>query len=66
MEKEKATKIKQVKEHLLQYGTITPMEALKYYNLYRLSDTILKLRRQGMDIETITTGKAGYATYKLR
>lgn len=62
---EKETKIRQVEEHLMQYGSITPMESLAYYNLYRLSDTILKLRRRGMNIETVSTGKAGYATYRL-
>lgn len=62
---EKETKIRKVKEHLLKYGKITGLEALKFYDLYRLSDVILKLRRQGMNITTIQKDGNGYATYWL-
>jgi hypothetical protein len=61
----KETQIAQVRKHLLQYGKITPMEALAYYNCYRLASVIHRLRNDGMDITTILHEDKGYATYWL-
>lgn len=38
--------------HLKQHGTIRPLEAISLLGIYRLSDTIHKLRKQGYDITT--------------
>jgi hypothetical protein len=38
--------------HLEKGKTITPMESLIVYGIYRLSDCILKIRRAGHDVLT--------------
>jgi hypothetical protein len=58
------SKIKQVKEHLEREGRITPLQALRLYGCYRLSDAIYKLRKRGMDITTEEAQDGGnYAVY---
>lgn len=59
-------------DHLKKNGSITPLEALGDYGVYRLSDVILKLRRLGYDIVTedvTVTGRTGkkvtFAKYVL-
>ena len=47
------TKTEKVKQHLLQYGTITTWQAIQQYRATRLSDIILRLRRKGMNIGLI-------------
>lgn len=61
-----------VLEHLRANGSITSMDAIMQYGITRLSDVILKLRREGYDIETINeTGKnrfgkaTSYGRYKF-
>lgn len=44
--------LQQVLEHLKQFKTITPIEALDRYGCFRLSAVILKLRDLGYDIVT--------------
>lgn len=46
------TKIEQVKQHLLQRGSITSLDAIKLYNYTRLSAGIFALRKSGWDIKT--------------
>jgi len=41
-----------VLKHLKRYTTITPLEAFHVYGIYRLSDVIMRLRRDGYDITT--------------
>lgn len=38
--------------HLGRYGKIDPLKAWETYGVYRLSDVIYKLRRDGVEIET--------------
>lgn len=38
--------------HLLKHGSISQREAVKYYDLYRLSSVIYELRQRGMNIIT--------------
>ena len=45
--------------------TISQPQAAQLFNYWRLSDGILKLRREGHDIITIPKGESGYAVYKL-
>lgn len=51
--------------HLKKEGSITPLEALLKYNVYRLSDVIFKLRGEGHNIETFIKKANGtkYAQY---
>lgn len=54
--------------HLKQGKTITPVEALIVYNIYRLSDCIMKIRRAGHDVQMeMRQDEQGhkYARYKL-
>ena len=59
-------------QHLKAHAFITPNSALQVYSVYRLSDVILKLRKDGHRITTEPMkglnqfGKpVGYARYKL-
>jgi len=58
--------------HLEQEGKITPLEALEKLGIYRLSDTVFKLRNLGYKIKTKQTvsknkfdEKVQFATYIL-
>lgn len=54
--------------HLAQRRSISNMEALIVYNISRLSDVILKLRRKGFEVQTdIRVDNAGhkYSRYTL-
>ena len=67
------TQREMILNHLRAHDTITPLEALSTYGVYRLSSIINRLRHAGHDIETETmtgTGMNGnplnYARYRLR
>ena len=49
--KEKS-KTQDVLNHLKNHGSISQREAVKYYNLYRLSSVIYSLRKRGYEIES--------------
>ena len=54
--------------HLSQRGSISNMEALIVYNISRLSDVVLKLRRKGYNVLTeVREDNAGhkYSRYSL-
>lgn len=66
------TKTEAAKNHLMEHGTITTWEAITEHKNTRLSDTIFRLRRQGMNILSIekdsidTYGnKCRYVVYTL-
>lgn len=60
--------VKEVGEFLLNRGSITPLQAWVELGVYRLSDCIFKLRKVGVDVETVMVkadnGKR-YARYVL-
>lgn len=58
----------EILEHLMTRGSITPMEAVKDYNCYRLSARIADLREKGVEIETekIPLKHSYYAKYWLK
>lgn len=67
------TQKEMIRNHLVEHGSITPMDAWKMYGVYRLSDVILKLRRMGMQIDTMEVketnifgDKVTFAKYHLR
>jgi DNA-binding MarR family transcriptional regulator len=43
---------KTILAHLMNKGSISNVESLIVYNISRLSDVILKLRRKGFSVET--------------
>lgn len=58
----KHSKHQRVKQHLISGYTISGVEALNMFGLYRLSSAINKLRNRGLNIQTKITAK-GYARY---
>jgi hypothetical protein len=44
------SQLENIKKHLLNGSTITPLEALNMFGCFRLSDVIFKLRNQGLNI----------------
>lgn len=57
-----------IRAHLQSGKAITPLDALREYGCFRLAARIADLRREGLDIETLTVqsnGKA-YASYFIR
>ena len=60
----------QVLNHLRQGKTISQAEAIHYFNCYRLSAVIARLRKQGFDIVTHNEknicGKGIHARYELK
>jgi len=55
-----------IRDHLERYGSITPLTALREYGCMRLGARILELRREGLDIRTVTPDEGKrYAIYQL-
>ena len=51
----------EVLKHLKRYGSITSLEAIKYFNATRLSAIIFSLRKRGYIINTVMlSGKTKY------
>ena len=66
------TKTEKARERLLEKGTITTWEAITEHKNTRLSDTIYRLRRQGMNILSVEKhsidsfgNKCSYVVYTL-
>lgn len=60
------TQNEMIANHLREFGTITQMEAINEYGVYRLSARIHDLRAQGMDIETIDNVRLNRYGVKVR
>ena len=62
------TQTEMIRAHLEAGQTITPLDALNQYGCFRLAARIDELRKDGLDIQTITETRNGkkYAKYKLR
>ena len=57
----------QILIYLQEYGSITPMDALKAFGCFRLGARIFELRKGGHDIKTLyeTRHEKTYARYKM-
>lgn len=71
--KQMTPQCERVLKRLQENGKINPLEALQYEGVYRLSDTIYKLRNLGYEIVTQQTSsfnrfkeKVRFATYILK
>lgn len=62
MTKEKSQRIT-ILNHLQKYGSITPLQALDYYRIYRLSSIIQRLRKEHV-IATEKPISGEYAVYR--
>ena len=62
------TQNQQIFEHLMKYGSITPLDALNRYGCMRLGARIYDLRKLGYDIVSVQEHKGGkaYARYFLK
>lgn len=68
------TQKEQILSHLLDGKSITNLEAIQLYGITRVSDIVLKLRKDGWPISTIEEkcpsryqkGVATYGRYKMR
>lgn len=59
---------RKILNHLSKFGSITPMEALTVYSIYRLSACIFDLRCTGINIMTTMKNDASghrYARYEV-
>ncbi len=58
--------IQKLKNHLEKGKSVTGLQALRWWGLYRLSDAIHKLRRKGLNIKTtmVKRGNKEYARYE--
>lgn len=56
-----------IRAHLLTGAHLTPLEALDRYGCFRLAARIDELRKEGMNIETISEMRNGkkFAKYKF-
>ena len=61
------TQNEQIKAALLAGYTLTPLDALRQFNSFRLAARIKDLRDTGLDIETLTVANKNksYAGYRL-
>jgi len=50
--KKKLSQKARILKHLERYGKIDPLKAWTNYGVYRLSDVIFRLRKDGYEIET--------------
>lgn len=64
----KTSKTSRLLLFLKKGGTVTPKQAWKFWGLYRLADSVLKLRRRGYSIVTEIVRKKGdnYARYSIK
>ena len=61
------TQTEQIRNHLLEGKSITPMDALREYGCFRLAARIDELRKEGLEIKTTKEKRNGkaYARYAL-
>ncbi len=61
------TQTEQIRTHLENGNTITPLGALRKFKCFRLASRVSELRKAGMNIKTdfITKNGKTYANYKI-
>jgi hypothetical protein len=59
----KPTQSSQILSHLMVHGSITPREAIEFFQCYRLAARVHELRQRGHVIDCDLTG--GFARYSL-
>lgn len=63
----RVTQLSQIKKHLEDGKSITPLEALNDYGCFRLSAVVFNLKELGLDITTTMVKNNGkkFASYSL-
>jgi|TARA_Y100000385_G_scaffold219284_1_gene228670 hypothetical protein len=62
------TQMEIVKDHLSNFGSISPLEAQSNYNIWRLAAVVNRLKNRGLNIDSrMKTAPSGakYAVYSL-
>jgi hypothetical protein len=59
----KTSKHKEIEKHLLRGESLTGLQAIDLYQVYRLSSVINRLRKKGHQIETILIEKEDGTIY---
>ena len=61
------TQTEQIRNHLLEGKSITPLDALRDYGCFRLAARIDELRKEGLEIQTVKEKRndKSYARYVL-
>ena len=62
------TQMEIVKDHLSNFGSISPLEAQSNYNIWRLAAVVNRLKNRGLNIDRrMKTAPSGakYAVYSL-
>ena len=66
--KQRIKQTQKVLSHLIDHGSITPLEAQSNYNIWRLAAVVHKLKKSGVEIvsemRTVPSG-AKYAVYSF-
>lgn len=68
MKTNNSTAMARIERHLRRGKTITPMEALVVFGVFRLASIVHRLRQRGLAIETVLKNDENghqYASYKL-
>lgn len=62
-----ATQTELIRRHLLKHNSITPIEALRRYGVFRLAARIWELHQSGFSTITLIASKKGkrYAKYVM-
>ena len=65
MKENRMSQTEAIQQHLLQGGSLTPIDALKLFGCFRLSARIHAIRSEGMNIQTemITVDRKRFARY---
>ena len=68
MKENRISQTEAIQQHLLEGGSLTPIDALKLFGCFRLSARIKNLRDAGMSIETemITVDRKRVAKYYVK
>jgi helix-turn-helix protein len=61
------TQTQQIRQHLLRHNSITPLEALRKYGVFRLAARICDLRSDGFSVQTVIVERGGkhFARYVM-
>lgn len=61
------TQTQQIRAHLLKHHSITPLEALRKYKVFRLAARVNELRKAHFDVQTQIVSRGGkkFAKYTV-
>ena len=62
------TQTQAIRKHLIERGSLTPVDALNLYGCFRLAARIRDLRAEGLDVQTTKEQRNGkwFARYEVQ